>query len=183
MRWGNSWPNKVKIQKKKAFLGFLLFVICICVDFSYNIVLKKWEVEALKRLICIILLCLTTLTLASCAEADAIKNGIKEKLPKPEEYEVIEAIVEKPNVELEKNMTFLVVQEIEGDRLLCAVDETETLYSVPNWFGDTEIKPGTYILVKHADNSLQTSPLQFGFIYSMNYYTETGSVIEGVKPQ
>ena len=95
---------------------------------------------------------------------------------------VSSSIIDFANVELEKNMTFLVVQEVEGDRLLCAVDETETLYSVPNWFGDTEIKPGTYILVKHADNSLQTSPLQFGFIYSMNYYTETGSVIEGVKP-
>ena len=136
----------------------------------------------MKRLICIILLCLTMCTLASCAEADAIKNGIKDKLPKPEEYEVSEAIVDKPTVELEKNMTFLVVQELKGDKILCAVDETETLYSIPNWFGDTEIKPGTYVLVKHADNSLQTHPAQFGFIYSMNYYTESGNMIEGVKP-
>lgn len=137
----------------------------------------------MKKVFCLLLICLTMIGLCSCAEADAIKNGIKDKLPKPEPYEVIEPIVQRPEVEIEENMTFLVVQEIQKDgKILAAVDETETLYSVPNWFGDMELKPGTYILVKHAEQSLQTNPLQFGFIYSIDYFTENGLKVEGVKP-
>ena len=138
----------------------------------------------MKKILCLILVSLMMLILASCAEADAIKNGIKDKLPKPEEYEIIEPIVDKPNIAIEDDMTWLVVQEVKTDKnvIIAVVDGTETLYSIPNWFGTMKLEPGTYILVEHAEQSLQTSPLQFGFIYSMCYYTQNGLKVEGIKP-
>ncbi len=138
----------------------------------------------MKRLICVLLIVLSLFLLSSCEEADAIKNGIKDKLPKPDPYEVIDAIMDKPIIteEYEHTYSLLVVQEISGKNIIAAMDGTETVYSVSNWFGDTMIEPGTYILVEHADNSLPTNPMQFGFIYSMKYYASNGNVIEGVKP-
>ena len=138
----------------------------------------------MKKNICLILVAIMLLSLTACAEADAIKNGIKDKLPKPEKYEIIEPVVDKPNIAIEDDMTWLVVQEVKTDKnvIIAVVDGTETLYSIPNWFGTMKLEPGTYILVKHAEQSLQTSPLQFGFIYSMCYYTQNGLKVEGIKP-
>jgi hypothetical protein len=127
---------------------------------------------------------MTILTLSSCAEADAIKNGIKDKLPKPEENEIIEAIMEKPTItdDFEHAYSLLVVQEHNNDNIIAVIDGTETRYSIPSWFGDEKLIPGTYILVEHADSSLPTHPMQFGFIYSMKYYSLNGNVNEGIKP-
>lgn len=138
----------------------------------------------MKKNICLILVAIMLLSLTACAEADAIKNGIKDKLPKPEKYEIIEPVVDKPNIAIEDDMTWLVVQEVKTDKnvIIAVVDGTETLYSIPNWFGTMKLEPGTYILVEHAEQSLQTSPLQFGFIYSMCYYTQNGLKVEGIKP-
>ena len=138
----------------------------------------------MKKLIALILICLTMCILSSCAEADAIKNGIKDKLPKPEEYEIVEAIMEKPEVtqEFEHSYSLLVVQEFSGKNIIAVLDGTGTRYSIPTWFGDATIKPGTYLLVEHADNSLPTSPMQFGYIYQMFHYGVDGVVLEGVKP-
>lgn len=138
----------------------------------------------MKKVIALILVCLTMCTLASCAEADAIKNGIKDKLPKPEEYEIIEAIMEKPEVtqEFEHSYSLLVVQEMSDKNIIAVLDGTETRYSIPTWFGDATIKPGTYLLVEHADNSLPTSPMQFGYIYQMFHYGADGVMMTGVKP-
>ena len=49
-------------------------------------------------------------------------------------------------------------------------------------FGDATIKPGTYLLVEHADNSLPTSPMQFGYIYQMFHYGADGVMMTGIKP-
>lgn len=138
----------------------------------------------MKRIICLALACMTVLTLSSCAEADAIKNGIKDKLPKQDEYEIIEAIMEKPTItdEYKHSYSLLVVQEYSNKTIIAVVDGTETRYSIPSWFGNTELTPGTYILVEHADNSLPTNPMQFGFIYSMKYYSLDGNINEGTKP-
>ncbi len=138
----------------------------------------------MKKIVCIILLCMAILTLASCAEADAIKNGIKDKLPQQETPEVIEAIMEKPTItdEYEHSYSLLVVQEYSNKTIIAVVDGSDSRYSIPSWFGDTELTPGTYVLVEHADNSLPTYPMQFGFIYSMKYFNAAGSIIEGVKP-
>ena len=138
----------------------------------------------MKKLIALILVCLTMCILSSCAEADAIKNGIKDKLPKPEEYEIVEAIMEKPEVtqEFEHSYSLLVVQEVHGKNIIAVLDGTETRYSIPTWFGDATIKPGTYLLVEHADNSLPTSPMQFGYIYQMFYYGADGVMMTGIKP-
>ena len=138
----------------------------------------------MKRILAIITIIISILLLTSCAEADAIKNGIKDKLPKPEEYEVIEAIMEKPTITdvYKNNYSLLVVQESNSKSIIAVLDGTNIRYSIPNWFGDTSIEVGTYILVEHADNSLPTSPMQFGFIYSMKYYAKNGSVIDGIKP-
>jgi hypothetical protein len=121
------------------------------------------------------------ISLCSCAEANAIKDGIKEKLPKPETVEVLEPIMDCPNITLEEDMTFLVVQEANKSAIIAVVDGTQNRYSLPNWFGDTTIEPGTYILVKHADNSLPTYPMQYGFIYAMTYFAKDGTTIDGVK--
>lgn len=138
----------------------------------------------MKKIVCIILLCMTSLTLASCAEADAIKNGIKDKLPKPEEQEYIEAIMEKPVIteEYKNKYSLLVVQEVKEGAIIATLDGTEVAYSIPNWFGNAEIEPGTYLFVEHADNSLPTNPMQFGFIYSMKYFSQNGSSVDGIKP-
>ena len=53
----------------------------------------------------------------------------------------------------------------------------ETLrYSVPNWFHpNTEIKEGYKITIKHNGVVLETNPMQFAKIYSMEYWdSETG---------
>ena len=123
-------------------------------------------------------------TLSSCAEADAIKNGIKDKLPKPEQHEIIEAIMEKPEVtqEFEHSYSLLVVQEFSGENIIAVLDGTEIRYSIPTWFGDATIKPGTYLLVEHADNSLPTSPMKFGYIYQMFHYGADGVMMTGIKP-
>lgn len=138
----------------------------------------------MKRIIAIILVLLSMLLLSGCEEADAIKNGIKDKLPKPEEHEVIEAIMDKPTITdtYKNNYSLLVVQESNAKTIIAVLEGTSIRYSVPNWFGDTNIEVGTYILVEHADNSLPTAPMQFGFIYSMKYYAKNGSVIDGIKP-
>lgn len=139
----------------------------------------------MKKIICFALACMTMFVLTSCAEADAIKNGIKDKLPKPDEYEIIESIMEKPTIttEYEHAYSLLIVQEITDDSIIAVLDGTETRYSIPNWFGNAEIKAGTYIVVEHADNALPTNPMQFGFIYSMEYFAENGTSIDGIKPQ
>ena len=137
----------------------------------------------MKKILCFLLICVLIISLCSCAEADAIKNGIKDKLPKPEDVEVIDAIVDKPNIILEEDITLLVVQEANKSNIVAVVDGTQTRYSIPNWFKNIEIVPGTYVLVKHADNSLPTSPMQFGFIYAMTYFSQDGNVVEGIKPQ
>jgi hypothetical protein len=113
---------------------------------------------------------------------DAIKDGIENKLPSREEPEIIEAIMEKPNVELDKNTSLLIVQEVNAKTIVAIIDGTETRYSIPSWFGDTTIEVGTYIVVKHAESSLPTYPMQFGFIHGMTYYSSNGTIIEGVKP-
>jgi hypothetical protein len=138
----------------------------------------------MKRIICLVLACMTVFALSSCAEADAIKNGIKDKLPKPEEHEIVEAIMEKPIItdEYEHSYSLLVVQEYSNKTIIAVVDGSDSRYSIPSWFGDTELTPGTYVLVEHADNSLPTNPMQFGFIYSMKYLNAAGSIIEGIKP-
>ena len=138
----------------------------------------------MKRIICLALACMTVLALSSCAEADAIKNGIKDKLPQQETPEIIEAIMEKPTItdEYEHSYSLLVVQEYSNKTIIAVVDGSDSRYSIPSWFGDTELTPGTYVLVEHADNSLPTYPMQFGFIYSMKYFNNNGSIIEGVKP-
>lgn len=137
----------------------------------------------MKKFICLLLLCITCFGLTSCAEADAIKNGIKDKLPKPDEYEFVDAIMAKPSVgTFEHAYSVLIVQEVNKNNIIAVIDGTQTLYSVPNWFGALNIKPGTYLVVEHADNSLPTSPMQFGFIYSMMHYSETGTITSGIKP-
>ena len=137
----------------------------------------------MKKIICLLLLCITLCGLTSCAEADAIKNGIKDKLPKPEEYEVIEAVMERPSVgTFEHSYSLLVVQEVKNNSIIAVIDGTNTRYSIPNWFGELTIEPGTYLVVEHADNSLPTSPMQFGFIYSMQHHAKSGNVTHGIKP-
>jgi hypothetical protein len=136
----------------------------------------------MKKIIIFIIVVASILTLTSCKEATAIKDGIKDKLPKPETPEVIEAIMDKPNVNLDKNTSLLVIQEVNKNSIIAIIDGTNTRYSIPNWFGDSvTLTPGCYILVTHSDNSLQTYPLQFGIIYSMQYFAADGSVIEKTK--
>ena len=136
----------------------------------------------MKRIIMIVILTISMLLLTGCAEADAIKNGIKDKLPKPEVPEIIEAVMDAPKVEIDSKHTLLVVQEIKNKTIIAIVPDTGARYSIPSWFGNANIEPGTYIYVHHAEQSLATSPLQFGFIYGMNYYAKNGTVVEGVKP-
>ena len=141
------------------------------------------EKNDMKKMLSLILIGVLMLTLVSCEEADAIKNVIKDKLPKQEEYEVIESVANKPTIteEFEHPYSLLVIQEVNKDNIITVIDETAIRYSIPNWFGDTTLEPGTYMLVEHADNSLPTSPMQFGYIYSMQYFAKDGSVIKGVK--
>ena len=136
----------------------------------------------MKKILVSIIIILIAVSLTSCREATAIKNGIKDKLPKAETPEVIEAIMDKPNVEIDKNTSLLVIQEVNKTNIIAVIDGTTTRYSIPNWFGDNvTIEPGCYILVKHSDNSLQTYPQQFGLIYSMQYFAKDGTIIEKTK--
>ena len=138
----------------------------------------------MKKILLVILILINIFLLTSCAQADAIKNGIKDKLPKPEAYEVVDAIMERPTITetYKNNYSLLIVQEANKKAIIAVIEGTETRYSIPNWFSNTTIMPGTYILVEHADNSLPTYPMQFGFIYSMTYYAQDGTIIEGIKP-
>ena len=137
----------------------------------------------MRKILSLVLIGMLMLTLVSCAEADAIKNGIKDKLPKQEEPEIIEAVVEKPTIteEFEHSYSLLVIQETNKDAVIAVIDGTTIRYSIPNWFGDATLETGTYMLVEHADNSLPTNPMQFGYIYSMQYFAKDGSVIHGTK--
>jgi hypothetical protein len=139
----------------------------------------------MKKILCLLLIVGVAVLLTSCAQADAIKNGIKDKLSKPAEEVVnIEPIMAKPEIvsSFEHAYSFLVIQEVKGKNLIATIDGTDIRYSVPNWFGDVILVPGTYIIVEHADNSLPTNPMQFGFIYSMLYFSADGNIVEGIKP-
>lgn len=139
----------------------------------------------MKKIVSVLLIVMIALTLTSCAQADAIKNGIKDKLQKPaEEVTNIEPIMAKPEIasSFEHAYSFLVIQEVKGNNIIATIDGTDIRYSIPNWFGDVILVPGTYIVVEHADNSLPTNPMQFGFIYSMLYFSADGNTVEGIKP-
>ena len=138
----------------------------------------------MKKIIYLILICLIMATLVSCKEADAIKDGIKDKLPKPEEYEITEAIMEKPVITMsfEHQYSLLVIQEVSDSTIIAVLEDAKTLYSIPNWFGNKNLEVGTYLLVEHADNSLPTNPMQFGFIYQVLHYAKDGQLTEGIKP-
>lgn len=140
----------------------------------------------MKKILCLLLIVGVAVLLTSCAQADAIKNGIKDKLSKPAEEVInIEPIMAKPEIasSFEHAYSFLVIQEVKGKNLITTIDGTDIRYSIPNWFGDAILVPGTYIVVEHADNSLPTNPMQFGFIYSMLYFSADGNIVEGIKPQ
>ena len=77
--------------------------------------------------------------------------------------------------------TFVVMDVTESKLLVAEIGEggkaIETRqYSVPNWFyPSTEIKVGYKITIKHSGAVLETFPMQFAEIYSMEYWNrETG---------
>lgn len=76
---------------------------------------------------------------------------------------------------------YIVMEATENNLLVAETDENGKAidakqYSVPNWFyPSTEIKAGYKITIKHNDKILETYPMKFAEISSMEYYDrETG---------
>ena len=79
------------------------------------------------------------------------------------------------------SFTFVVMEVTENNLLVAEIGEDgkaiETQqYSVPNWFNpNTEIKEGYKITIKYNGGILETYPMQFAEITSMEYWDrETG---------
>ena len=77
--------------------------------------------------------------------------------------------------------TFIVIEATEEHLLVAEIGENgkainTNQYSVPNWFHpSTEIKEGYNITIKHSGVVLETYPMQFAEIISLEYLDrETG---------
>ena len=72
--------------------------------------------------------------------------------------------------------TYIVMEVTDNNMLVAAIDEDgkaiETKqYSVPNWFHpSTKINIGYKIIISHSDRILETFPMRFAEIYTMEYY-------------
>lgn len=109
----------------------------------------------MKRAISLILVMLCLLFAVSCAEKD---GG--------------EAILNSENTYIvaEVNDNYLIVESIGEDGK--AVENSK--YSVPNpFYPETEISAGDRVVINHNDIVLETYPMQFAKIYSMEYYDES----------
>ena len=112
----------------------------------------------MKKLIALVLVLVCVLSLVGCSEHQP--NG-HDTAPNPDAYIVIEV-----------SETNLLVAEIGEDGK--AIEAKQ--YSVPNWFNpNTEIKEGYKITIKYNGGILETYPMQFAEIISMEYWDrETG---------
>ena len=112
----------------------------------------------MKKLIALVLVLVCVLSLVGCSEHQP--NG-HDTAPHPDAYIVIEV-----------SETNLLVAEIGEDGK--AIEEKQ--YSVPNVFHPSnKIVVGDQVIINHNGKVKETFPVQFGQIYSMEYYNhETG---------
>ena len=112
----------------------------------------------MKRLFSFVLLAFFVLGMAGCAESDkAVSNDV-------DAFVVLEA-----------TDTYLLVAEMgEGDEAL-----EGSQYSLPNYFDPSvKLEAGSVITIKHNGVALETYPMQFAKIYSVQYHdTETGRTV------
>ena len=84
-----------------------------------------------------------------------------------------------PNDEIDY-CTFIVMEVTESNLLVAEIDEDGKAieakqYSVPNEFHSSNIAVGDRIKIEHNGEILETFPMQFGRIFSMEYQDkETG---------
>ena len=86
-----------------------------------------------------------------------------------------------PNDDVSDSDAFTVMGVTDKNLLIAEIGENgkaiETRqYSVPNWFyPSTEIEEGYKVTIKHSGAILETYPMKFAEIYSMEYWDkETG---------
>ena len=113
----------------------------------------------MKKLIALVLALVCVLILVGCV-SEHQPNG-RDTAPHPDAYIVIEV-----------SETNLLVAEIGKDGK--AIEEKQ--YSVPNVFHPSnKIVVGDQVIINHNGKVKETFPMQFGQIYSMEYYNhETG---------
>ena len=112
----------------------------------------------MKRFFSFVLLAFFVLGMAGCAETDkAVSND------------------EDDFVVLEASETYLLVSQMgEGGKAL-----EGSQYSLPNYFDPSvKIEAGSVITIKHNGVALETYPMQFAKIYSVQYHdAKTGRTI------
>ena len=100
---------------------------------------------------------------SSSSEKNSTKKAEKELVSDEEET----TTVSKNYIVLQATDTNLIVADIGEDGK--AIESMQ--YSVPNWFHpSTEIEVGYEITIKHNNIVLETFPMMFAEIYTMEYY-------------
>ena len=74
-------------------------------------------------------------------------------------------------------VTLLVITEIRENVLIGVSNEQSARFSIPNWFKEYNVQPNEIIKVWHSGIFLETWPMQFGDIFSMEYLSLTGETI------
>lgn len=116
----------------------------------------------MKKIIALALLILFALGASACLSPNPAETSVSE------EYIVLEA-----------TDTYLLVAQINDDDKIIEM----TQYSVPNLFyPSVEIKAWDVITITHNGESLETYPMQFAKIYSMEYRNKETGHITVVSP-
>ena len=111
----------------------------------------------MKKSIALVLTCVCILSLVGCNKQKSNKNDTNLN---PDTYIVLDVT--------ESN---LLVTEIDEDGKTIEAKQ----YSVPNEFHSSNIEVGDIIKIEHNGEILETFPMQFGRIFSMEYQDkETG---------
>ena len=127
----------------------------------------------MKRIVILILVFIMVLTTFGCnkdsseSEKRSTKNTEKESISNEDETTANYIVIEATD-------TNLIVADIDENGK--AIEYMQ--YSVPNWFHpSTEIEVGYEITIKHNNIVLETFPMMFSKIYTMEYYDKDKGLV------